>query len=624
MKLTLALERVKNARDCLEIEQLFFGGFKRQSSTPPSGINLKLVMTSGRPSELSVHRLLDGLAVAAVCVFVFLAAYRIELPGLYYDELAFVNASLGAPDNTFVHLRLGPLPILLMPYLGALKAWIYVPIFHLAGVSPLTIRLPAILIAAVTLIVLYCAMRDSVGAAWAAIIVCVMAVDPANLFPSKLDWGPTVLMHFFQAIILALWFSYRKKPQLWKPVMIAVCFGLGFFDKFNFVWFLFAFAVGVALCYSNSLQILWSSLPRFVRWLAIIVTLAGFGFMAHLIVPLFYNLRQTDVHPASLAVHWHSLLSTLSGQAVAHFIFGNANGIIPYIPLSLIILDGWLALACLFLPSSNSVAWENQRNGVFCLLVGVLIFIQIAITPQAGGPHHYSMVFPMPLLAFGFFAASLYARAAIGTLRLARAAVFLSAAMCIFIVNSHNTAVYLSHFRRDLWYNPRWSPEIYALSRYVNEHGFEARRIICVDWGLHTQLYALAPRKLRRRMRDHWHTFKALGEKEQNEQAATLDRFFPEGKTLVLTFGASKEAFPETRRNFLASVIAHPQLKLQLVKEFWSEGEKIYELYEVVRLPHFVLQGIFRTGGIETGGGSFTVTNNIAHNHGVAGIWGRP
>ena len=62
-------------------------------------------MTSGRPSKLSVRRLPDWLAVAAVCVFVFLAAYRIELPGLSYDELHFVNAALGAPDNTFMLSR---------------------------------------------------------------------------------------------------------------------------------------------------------------------------------------------------------------------------------------------------------------------------------------------------------------------------------------------------------------------------------------------------------------------------------------------------------------------------------------------------------------------------------------
>ncbi len=90
-------------------------------------------------------------------------------------------------------------------------------------------------------------------------------------------------------------------------------------------------------------------------------------------------------------------------------------------------------------------------------------------------------------------------------------------------------------------------------------------------------------------MRDHWPTFKELGEKDQKEQTATLNHFFPEGRTFVLTFAASKETFPETRRNFLASMIAHPELKSQLVNEFWFGGEKIYELYDVVRPPHSVL-----------------------------------
>jgi hypothetical protein len=49
------------------------------------------VMTFGRPSEASMRRLPDGLALTAACIFVFLAAYRIELPGLCMDEVDFVN-----------------------------------------------------------------------------------------------------------------------------------------------------------------------------------------------------------------------------------------------------------------------------------------------------------------------------------------------------------------------------------------------------------------------------------------------------------------------------------------------------------------------------------------------------
>jgi len=172
----------------------------------------------------------NALAIAAACVFVFLASHRIDLPGLYMDEVDFVNAARGGSDKTMIYTRLGSVPLLIMPYLGALKAWIYAPVFGLFGVSALTIRLPAILIAALTLLILFQLMQSQVGAAWALVATWLMAVDPANLFPSRLDWGPTVLMHFFQAAMLALWFSYRDKPKLWKLVLICICAGLGFLD----------------------------------------------------------------------------------------------------------------------------------------------------------------------------------------------------------------------------------------------------------------------------------------------------------------------------------------------------------------------------------------------------------
>jgi 4-amino-4-deoxy-L-arabinose transferase-like glycosyltransferase len=531
-----------------------------------------------------MHHLPDWLAIGAASIFIFLAAYRIELPGLYYDELVFVNAAQGAPDSTFIHVRLGSVPLLIMPYLGALKAWIYAPVFRLFGVSALTIRLPAILLAAVTLLIFYQLMRAKLGAAWAAVAVWIMAVDPANVFPSRLDWGPSVLTHLFQAAILALWFSYRDEPDLWKAALILICFGLGFFDKFNFIWLASAFVIGSSLCYPDTLKNLWISTPRFTRWIAVILVLIALGATLYLILPLLLNFHHPiGAHTTSLQVKWHALLSTLSGQAVAGFIFGDARGIISHAPFWLIVTDGLLALVCLSLSMSNAEARENRKNGIFCLLLGIVIFLQIVITPQAGGPHHYSMIFPLPFLALAFLGKSVYTQFATKNLRYLGGVLLGSAAVCLFVVNVHNSAAYLSHFRTNPHYNPRWSPEIYSLSHYINEHGFETKSIICVDWGLHTQLHALAPKKLRKRIHDYWPTFIELGEKNPEEQTATLNYFFPRGKSLALTFAASKESFPETRRNFLASLATRPELKSRLVKEFWSGGEKIYDLYEVVR-----------------------------------------
>ena len=84
-------------------------------------------------------------------------------------------------------------------------------------------------------------------------------------------------------------------------------------------------------------------------------------------------------------------------------------------------------------------------------------------------------------------------------------------------------------------------------------------------------------------MHDDWPTFKIVENQDQEKQSGVLNQIFPEGKSLALTFAPSKETFPETRRNFMAVLASHPELKWRLVKEFWYAGQKIYEVYEVDR-----------------------------------------
>ena len=86
-------------------------------------------------------------------------------------------------------------------------------------------------------------------------------------------------------------------------------------------------------------------------------------------------------------------------------------------------------------------------------------------------------------------------------------------------------------------------------------------------------------------MHDDWPTFLTLSQKDKESQTAALNYIFPEGKSLVVTFAPSKETFPDTTRNFLAALAARPEFKSRLVKEFCFGGEKIYEMYEIVRTP---------------------------------------
>jgi hypothetical protein len=77
-----------------------------------------------------------GATVALSTVF-FLLVNGVGLsdPGLQYDELLFVNAALGNthPYHGFIYAESFGIPTMLMPYTGALKAWIYTPISPSSG-----------------------------------------------------------------------------------------------------------------------------------------------------------------------------------------------------------------------------------------------------------------------------------------------------------------------------------------------------------------------------------------------------------------------------------------------------------------------------------------------------------
>ena len=73
-----------------------------------------------------------------------------------------------------------------------------------------------------TLLIIAQFLRAKLGGVWSGIAVWIMAVDPANILPSRVDLGPTVLMHFFQAAIFALWLSYFDVANASKLVLIFV------------------------------------------------------------------------------------------------------------------------------------------------------------------------------------------------------------------------------------------------------------------------------------------------------------------------------------------------------------------------------------------------------------------
>jgi hypothetical protein len=103
----------------------------------------------GVPTGLSTA-LRAAVIVAATATFFVMATRHIGLPGLYYDEALYPPAAKLYADcgiQVSIKYKIGCVPIVLQPpYLGALKSWLYAGLFSVVDPSPLTMRLPMILL----------------------------------------------------------------------------------------------------------------------------------------------------------------------------------------------------------------------------------------------------------------------------------------------------------------------------------------------------------------------------------------------------------------------------------------------------------------------------------------------
>ena len=144
----------------------------------------------------------DPFLVSGCLVFLLCACLFLHLPGLHYDEVIFANAALGNIDNSFItyELKIGSVkvPLMIMPYIGALKALIYAPIFKIWDPSPITVRVPVIILGLLTLIIIYKWVAPVLGHRTAWIATLLVATDPSYIYNCRVDFGPVALMMLFK------------------------------------------------------------------------------------------------------------------------------------------------------------------------------------------------------------------------------------------------------------------------------------------------------------------------------------------------------------------------------------------------------------------------------------------
>ena len=511
------------------------------------------------------------LAAAAGC-YVLAAGRLIDVPGLQYDEVLFVNAATGEPTNgIFVAKRLFGVPVMLMTYIGALKAYLYYPVFSLFGVSPATIRWPVIALSLGTLGLAYAVARFSCGRVTSALLTLAIAADPAFIYMTKLDYGPVVLMLLLK--MLAVWCLLRAVRRestgaLWG--VTAAC-ALGMFDKLNFIWFVVALTVAAAILFRGELTRVYRR--RRLAFVAPLASLAAVFLVTtvYLVGPQLLS-SQTAAESVTLADRVPYVLRlyarTMNGRELFNFVTGRE---LVAVSLTNVVTVAGLVLAVVgcgyAVWRAGALARMEWRQRVLAchLLVFVVVGLEIWVTKKAWGPHHLMMLYPFQYLIVFAFVDRLAGAAGAAVL----AAVLLASSASVG--NAYRQAM-----RPAAEFQPQWSPRVYDLVAYLDARRLD--RIVSVDWGIHNQLYALGSPSTRAAARDRWPQFRAADNRaaQMRVYRDVLGR-----RAVAILHGRGWDNMPEVRPHFFAWAASFG-LAATLERTFSSPaGTPIFEVYSL-------------------------------------------
>lgn len=201
------------------------------------------------------------LFLVPILVYGSLGLYQLRLPGLAYDEVFFGPAALGRTQDFLTPLAAEPLdsatrysplafstfslsfgetsvPIMLMPYWGALKAWLLAPWFAWCGVSVELIRLIAIAIGALSLVCFLGVLRSCCSPLSALLAGLFVATDPSYLFYTRHDFGGAGLSMFLMLASLGCLIRWQATRRLRYWAAAFGLWGLGLYHRLDFLAFL--------------------------------------------------------------------------------------------------------------------------------------------------------------------------------------------------------------------------------------------------------------------------------------------------------------------------------------------------------------------------------------------------
>ncbi len=499
-------------------------------------------------------RLAGTTIVLCTALFLLASGAGLSDPGLQYDELLFVNAALGDshPYQGFVYRESFGVPTMLMPYIGALKAWVYAPIFAVFGVSVDSVRIPAVLLAALALVLVVLLIYRVLGM-WAAIaLALLLSTDPVYSAVSRADWGPTVFSALLRVTALLCYFAFLRRRSLRYLWLFVIALSLGLFNKLDYVWFIAAVGIAALVMHNGTLiEVLRRRRAAAVIPVVVLIAVVTAAFFT-LILPAT-RLPLEGSHAAlgaRISEVGHLFRITVDGTGVYEYMTGSTlkhatlmGSLFPFVLVGCLLVAAWHLIWGRRRTRDDALR-EAASTTTFFLIVFSVVAVGIVFTKQATGPQHIMLLWPLPaVLAVCLLATAM--RIPGMTPRRVVSATLIVVLVALVVTQIRTTASYVHAYRSDRQWNTIWSPEIYAAAHAVDSSATGVERVISADWGLGNQIFALGNEDVRQHFLDPWPSFSSA-----TATPAVLKReWFDVGSVIVIFHTKAGEIMPSTTQN---------------------------------------------------------------------------
>lgn len=454
-----------------------------------------------------MSRLLVSLSLV---IFLILALYQVNLPGLYYDEALDLVPTLaivqGQPFESLrdVAVVLGgrTFPLMVMDYLGTVNTYLALPLFALLGPTVLAVRLLPILIAALTLLLSYHLGRRLFDRTVGAVTVFLLAVHPSFVFWSRQGITVTSVMTVCSVgslLALLAWWETRRGRYL---ALAGFLIGIGLWAKFLFLWWLVALVgIGGAIWVKEQRSRGEGKTPFVLRPSSFV--LIGAGVIIGASPLLVFNL-----------LTWGTLHTLLSNLQQTEYGVSNFNFLVNlgtmlhefgvfldgssfwYLGETLRNPAGPVIFVLALLEIAFLVFYNQSLRGPVALVVALigLILVQSSFTVSGLWATHLYILFPLPQMVIAL--ALVYTGRLLAGQRQHRLwrqrlmlAIVVVAALGLpvwwgdlQVVRGYHQALALSGGFS------RYSDSIYALADYLVQRGDP---VVTLDWGMEKNLRLL-------------------------------------------------------------------------------------------------------------------------------------